>query len=168
MLARLRAVRLERDCRQALPCLSRLGINGISPLRALRLVVLEPLDGFGLQPDFVGKRRDLRLERRRLLFQFGELAGQHHPQLGPHLVAQLGIALRLRRLPLQRVHLPRDFVENVVNARQVLLGFLQPGFRQAFARFELGNAGGFFDNRPAIGGTAAQNLADAALLDQGI
>ena len=66
---------------------------------------------------------------------------------------QLGIAPRLGGLPLERIHLAGDFLQDVVDARQVLLGAFQLGFRQALARLELGDAGGFFDDRR--GGPAA-------------
>ena len=97
-----------------------------------------------------------------------ELAGQHHAQLGAHLVAQPGVTLGLRRLPLQRIHLPRDFVEDVVDARQVQLGVFQARLRQPLAGLELGDAGGLFDDGAAVGRLAAQNLPDAPLLDDGV
>ncbi len=91
---------------------------------------------------------------------------KHQAQLVAHFVAQLGIALGFGGLTLQRVHLPRDFVEDVVDARQVLLGVGKPGLGEALASLELGDAGGFFDDVAAIRGLAAQNLPDASLLDE--
>ena len=82
----------------------------------------------------------------------GELAGQHDAQLGAHFVAQLGVALGLRGLALQRIHLARDFFEDVVDAGQVLLGVFEAGFRKALPGLELGDAGGLFDNGAAVGG----------------
>ena len=108
----------------------------------------------------------MRVERCALLLQLGELAGQHQAQFGPHLLAQLGVTLRLRRLALERIHLPRDFLENVIHAGQVQLGVFQTRFRQPLLGFEFGDAGSFFDDGPAVGGTAAQDLPDASLLDQ--
>ena len=95
----------------------------------------------------------------------GPFAGQDEAQLGAHLVAQLGEALGLRGLALQGIHLARDFVEDVVEARQVQLGFFEARFGEALLRFELGDAGGFFDDRAAIGRLAAQDLSNTALFD---
>ncbi len=97
-----------------------------------------------------------------------ELAGQQHAQLGAHLIAQLGITLGLRRLPLQRIHLARDFVEDVVDARQVQPGVFQARLGQPLAGLELRDASGFFDDGAAVGRLAAQNLPDAPLLDDGV
>jgi hypothetical protein len=66
---------------------------------------------------------------------------------------ELAVALGLGRLPLERIHLPGDFLQDVVDARQVLLGAFQLGFGQALAGLELGDAGGLFDHRR--GGPAA-------------
>ena len=71
-------------------------------------------------------------------------------------------------MPLQRVHLARDFVEDVVDASEVLLGIFEAGFRQTLPRFELGDAGRLFNDGAAIGGLAAEDLTDAALLDDGV
>ena len=73
-----------------------------------------------------------------------------------------------RRLPLERIHLPRDFLQDVVDAVQVLLGAFELEFRQPFAGLELGDAGGLFDDRTAIERTRAEDLPDAALLDDGV
>ena len=81
---------------------------------------------------------------------------------------EFAVAPRLGRLPLERIHLPRDFFQNVVHARQVLLGAFQLGFRQPLARFELGDAGGLFDHRAAVLRLRAEDLPDAALLDDGV
>ena len=106
------------------------------------------------------------IESHAFLIHLRELAGQHDAQFGAHLVAQSGIALRLAGLALQRIHLPRDFFENVVDAVQVLLGIFQARFGQALLGLEFRDPGGFFNDGAAVGGTAAQNLPDASLLDQ--
>ena len=98
----------------------------------------------------------------------GKLAGQHNPQLGPHFFAQAGVAFSLRSLPLQRIHLSRDFFEDVIDAGQVLLGIFKARFRQPLLGFEFRNPRSFLNDRPPVGGTAAQDLADASLFDQGI
>ena len=94
-----------------------------------------------------------------------DLARQHYPQPRAHLVAQRAVALRLRRLPLQRSHLLRDFLENVVHPRQVLLRLLQPQFGQTLLRFEARNSGSLFDNRAPVMRLRAQQLPDALLAD---
>ena len=104
----------------------------------------------------------------RFGIELRELAGQHDAQLGAHFVAQLRIALGLGGLALQRVHLPRDFVEDVVDARQVQLGVFQTSFGQPLARLVLGDAGGLFDDGAAVSRLAAEDLPDAALLDDGV
>ena len=112
--------------------------------------------------------RELLLERGSFRIELRKLAGQHDAQFVAHLVAQLGVTLGFRRLPLQRIHLPRDFVEDVVDAGQVELGVFQPSFGQPLARFVLGDAGSLFNDGAAIGGLAAEDLADASLLDDGV
>ena len=77
-------------------------------------------------------------------------------------------APRARCLPLERVHLPRDFLQNVVDAVQVLLCAFELEFRQPLAGLELGDARGLFDDRTAIERTRAEDLPDAALLDNGV
>ena len=126
------------------------------------------LNLFRLIANLLRHSRDLRIEGSALLFQLSELAGQNQAQLGTHLFAQFGVALCLGSLPLERIHLARDFLENVIHSRQVLLGLFQARFRQPLLGLELGDAGGFFDDGAAVGGTAAQNLSDASLLDQRI
>ena len=116
---------------------------------------------------FFGEGVELRIEFGALHApDRGELAGQHDAQLGAHLVAQARVALGLRGLALQRIHLARDFFEDVVDAGQVQLGVFEAGFGEALLGLELGDAGGFFENRAAVGGTAAEDLADASLLDE--
>ena len=45
---------------------------------------------------------------------------------------------------------------------------LQPRLRQTLLSLELGDAGGLFDNGAPVVRLAAENLADAALLDDGV
>src|SRR6266849_4692607 len=65
---------------------------------------------------------DLGVESHAFLIHLSELAGEHDSQLGPHLVAQPGIALGLAGLALERVHLPRYLFENVVHAVEISFG----------------------------------------------
>ena len=71
-----------------------------------------------------------------LLFQRSVLAGhlcefarEDYSQLFTHFVAQFGIAFGLCSLALERVHLPCDFVEDVVDPREVLAGMFEAQFR---------------------------------------
>ena len=85
-----------------------------------------------------------------------------------HLAFQFFIASRLGRLPLERIHLPADLFQNVEHAREILLGAFEFRFGQPLPGLEFADAGGFFDDRPAVWRLVAENLADAALLDDGV
>jgi hypothetical protein len=104
----------------------------------------------------------------RLPLQHAKLARERHAQAGIHLGFQLAVALGLGGLPLERIHLPGDLFQNVEDARQVLLGAFQLGFRQPLAGLVLGDAGGLFDDGAAVLRLGAEDLADAALLDDGV
>src|ERR1035438_9604607 len=65
-------------------------------------------------------------------------------------------------------HLAGDLFQDVEDARQVLLGAFELGFRQTLAGLVLGDAGGLFDDPAAVLRLGAENLADAALLDDGV
>ena len=112
-------VQVERQRIQLLAILLTFALDGVAALRALAVLAFHLLHGFGLGVNLFGDLVELLLKRAGLSFQLRELAGQHDAQLVAHLIAQLGVALGLRRLALQRIHLPRDFVEDVVDARQV-------------------------------------------------
>ena len=111
---------------------------------------------------------DLRVERDAFLIHLGELAGENDAQFGAHFVAQLGIALSFAGLALERVHLARDFFENVIDAVQVRLCIFESRFGETFFRLEFRDARCLFNNRPAVGRTAAEDLANASLLDERI
>src|SRR5690242_3178962 len=116
-LTRLCPVRLQDERAHALLVLPRFRLNGVAALRALRLLRFQLLDGFALVAHFLGYERHLGFHFLALAVELGELAGQHHTQLGPHLIAQAGVALSLGSLALQRVHLSRNFFEYVIYAR---------------------------------------------------
>ena len=140
--------------------------NRVSALRALGVVFFRFVHALGLLADFLAQLIDLGIERHAFLAHLGELAGEHNPQLGAHLVAQPGIALGLAGLALERVHLARDLFENVVHAIQIGLGVFESRLSQTLLRLEFRNASRFFNDVAAVGRTAAQNLADASLLDE--
>ena len=71
-------------------------------------------------------------------------------------------------MALERIHLPSDFFQNVEHARKILLGAFEFGFGQPLARLVFADARGFFDDGPAVGRLVGKNLADAALLDDGV
>ncbi len=85
-----------------------------------------------------------------------------------HLGLQLFVPARLRRLALQRIHLPPDLFQNVEHARQILFRAFQLGFRQPFLGFEFADPRGFFDDRAAVLRLVAEDLPDASLLDDGV
>ena len=85
-----------------------------------------------------------------------------------HFGTQFAVALGLGGLPLQRIDLPADFFENVEHARQILLRAFELGFGQPLLGLEARDARRFFDNGAAVLRAVAENLADAALLDDGV
>ena len=113
----------------------------------------------------LGKFRAQPLELNLQRFQAGR---QNGLQAAAQLIVKFAVAPRLGGLALQRVHLLRDFFQNVGDARQVLPRRFQLGFRQALAGFEFGNSGGFFQNQAPVRGFGTEDLADAPLLDDGI
>ena len=84
------------------------------------------------------------------------------------LFAQPLVPPRARRLALQRAALLLDLEDDVVDARQVLLRGFELELGGAAARLVLGDAGRFFDQRAALGRARRQDLADLALLDDGV
>ena len=74
-----------------------------------------------------------------------------------HLVAKPLVAARLGGLPLQRAALLLDLEDDVVDARQVLLGGFELELGGAAARLVLRDAGRLFDQLAPIGRTGAEN-----------
>lgn len=134
-----------------------LGFTGdcVSPLRAFAVFIIHLLNGFAPGVNLIRKCVQLSVVLRRLLVEFGELTGQHEAKLLAHFVAQLRITLGLRGLTLQRVHLPRDFIEDVVDAGEVLLGVGEARLGKSFSRLELRDPGSFFEDIAAIRRLAA-------------
>ena len=159
-------VDFEGDLADPVAVLTQFGLDRVAALRPLVVLAFKLLHLLGAMLHLLGEGVELGVKFGTLLFDRGELAGQNQTQLGPHFFPQPGIALRLRGLPLQRIHLPRDFVEDVVHARQVQLGVFQSRFGEPLLGLELRNAGSLFQNRAAIGRAAAQDLPDASLLDR--
>ena len=122
---RVSAIDFHRDLADPVAVLAQLCLDRIPTLRAIPMFGLELLHLFRAMLHFLGKCVQLRIEFGALLFNRRELAGKYEAQLGAHFVAQARVALGLRRLPLQRIHLPRHFFENVIDAGEIQLGILQ-------------------------------------------
>ena len=84
------------------------------------------------------------------------------------LAAQPLVAAGLAGLPLERGALALELVDEIVDAGEVLLRRFELELGLAAARLELGDAGRFLDQLPAIGRLRAEDLADLALLDDGV
>ena len=96
-------------------------------------------------------------------------AARHGPaQVRHHLRAQFLVTFGLRRLPLQRIHLPPDFFQNVEHARKILPRAFELRFRQALAGLVFPDARRFFDDGAPVGRLVRKNLPDAPLLDDGV
>ena len=122
----------------------------------------------GAGAELGGERGEVALELGGVLLEFGVLGSEDEAQLLAHLVAQLGVALGLGRLALERVHLASDFFKDVVDAREIELGLFEASFRETLLSLELGDAGGLFDDGAAVVWLGGKDLADASLLDDGI
>ncbi len=81
------------------------------------------------------------------------------------LLAEAAIPPCLCRLPLERAALLLDLEDDVVYARQVLLGGLELQLRGAAPALVLRDAGRLFDQLPTVGRTGTEDLSDFALLD---
>src|SRR5664279_260433 len=164
----LTAITFDGDLAETIAILSRFALNGVPTLRALRVFSFRLLYALGLNSNFVAELMDLRVESDALLPHLGEFTGEHDAHFRTHLGAQFGITFRLAGLAFEGIHLARDFFEDVVHAVQIRLSIFEPCFRESLLRLEFGDASRFFDDGAAIGGPAAQDLSDAALLDKRI
>src|SRR5690606_30065623 len=93
---------------------------------------------------------------------------EQHLLPAAQLLAQALVAPRLGRLPLQAAALLLHLVDDVVDAREVLLRRFELQLGRAPARLVLRDARRFFDQLPAIGRTRGQDHPDLALLDDGV
>ena len=84
----------------------------------------------------------------------------------PHLAGDIAIAHGLPRLGLERSDLGRELSDHVFDAREIVLGRLQPQLRLMPAHVQSGNAGGFFEQAAALIRTRLNDLADASLMHQ--
>src|SRR5437868_9319456 len=110
----------------------------------------------------VGQARARRFDR---LGQLTVLPREEDLFPASQLVAQLLVAARLRRLPLQRAALLLDLEDDVVDAREVQPRGLELQLRGAAPRLVFRDARRFLDQLAAIGRARAQDQPDLALLD---
>ena len=130
-----------------------------------RLDLRHPPGRRGLPRARVREPRPCRLDRlAEQLVAPGELDLLPAAQL----FAQPLVAPCLGRLPLQRSALLLDLEDDVVDACQVLLGGLELQLRGSPAGLVFRDPGCFFDQLAPIGRTRAEDLADFALLDDGV
>src|ERR1035438_6332297 len=78
--------------------LSRFGFDHVPPLCAFGMLGLRLLHALAERANLLTQLLKLRIERHGCLIHVRELAGQHDPQLGPHLVAQTSIDRKSTRL----------------------------------------------------------------------
>ena len=149
---------------------------GLADLLVELVALLDPggvlgvhcVDGGGLFGDLRGEDGDLRGDFGLLGVELAHAAGQDDTQAGAQVVAQQAVTLRLGGLALERVHLARDLVEDVVDAGEVDLGGLQAQLGEALLGLEAGDSGGLFEDGAAVHGLGAEDLADALLADDGV
>ncbi len=84
-----------------------------------------------------------------------------------HLAGNIAVAHCLPRLGLQRRDLRGELADDVFDPRQIVLGGLEPQLGLMPAGMQPGNAGGLFEHAAALIGPRLDDLADAALMDQG-
>ena len=129
------------------------------------------LAGLGLRDGGVGHGADAEILGAFGVADFGlrvDPAQMEQCRLG---LADIGgddpVADRLASLALERVHLAGELRDHVLDAQQVLLGGAQPQLGFVAPLMQAGNAGGLFQNAAALLRLRLDDLADAALMDEG-
>ena len=84
------------------------------------------------------------------------------------VVGECLVAAGFAGLALQGADLALHLAHDVVDADEIRFGVFELAQRFAFLRFELGDAGGFFEHGATIFRTTAQDQVDLALLHDGI
>ena len=154
--------------REFLPLLGESVLDLIAGLLAALMLLLALAYLVGKRLEFVGREIEVDGRFGGVALEQTVFAGEDQPQARLQVGLELMVAFGLRRLPLQRVHLAGDLFQNVVHARQILLGAFQLRLREALASLELGDAGGLFDHTPAVLRLGAEDLPDASLFDDGV
>ncbi len=107
-------------------------------------------------------------EPRRALLQPGVQLALLHSQLelvqDAQLLTQAVVTTCLRGLPPKRVEVARHFLNDIVNAEQVLPGQFKFHFGRVTTALEQCDAGRFLNQRAPIGRLGTEDLADPALL----
>ena len=83
------------------------------------------------------------------------------------LTGNVAVAHRLPRLGLERRDLRGKLADDVLGAREILLGGLEPQFGFVATGMQAGNAGGFFQHPAALVGPRLDDFADPALVHEG-
>ena len=136
--------------------LANLLVERVAAADAFGVLGVHRLDGGGLGVDLGGERGDLLGGGCLLGVQLGHAAGEDDAEAGAELVAKGAVTLGLGGLALQGAHLAGDFLEDVVDAGEVLLGGLETELGEALLGLEAGDAGGFFDDAAAVEGLGAE------------
>src|SRR6185437_13926257 len=109
---RLLAINLKLDVAEPGIAFTDFRFNCVPALGAFPEFSFHFTDAVRLYAHLLSNSRNLSVKFRLLLIKLREPACGHDSQPGPHFVAKLCVALGLRRLPLKRVHLPRDLFKN--------------------------------------------------------
>ena len=126
-------------------------------------LILAPQRRSGASLDFVAEVVRCGLPVGNLRLQLVKLmAGELRLQVLQFL-RKLLIATRLAGLALERADLPFHFPDEVRDAQKVLLGVFELAQRLFLLSLVLGDAGGFFEDHPAVFRLAGQDLGDVAL-----
>ncbi len=149
-------------------CLANLLVEGVAVADAFGVLGVHCLDGCGLRVDLGGESGDLFGGGGLLGVKLRHAAGEHDAKAGAELFAERAVTLGLGGLALEGGHLSGDFVEDVVDAGEILLGGFEAKFGETLFRLEAGDAGGLFDDGAAVVGLGGEKLADALLADDGV
>jgi hypothetical protein len=104
----------------------------------------------------------------RVRLELGERASEDDALEAELLLGEDHAPPGLRGLALQGFELLLDLGDDVVHAQQVLLGGIELELGLATTRAVLGDARGFLDEGAAVGRLVREDLADLALLDEGV
>ena len=147
------------------PGLADLSIEGVSGGEAFGVLRVHLLDVGGLRVDLGGEGGDLFGGGGLLGIELGHTAGEDDAEAGAELVAEGTVTLGLGCLALEGGHLAGDFVEDIVDAGEVLFGGFEAEFGETLFGLEAGDSGGLFEDAASIEGLGAEELADALLTD---
>ena len=156
----------------------RLGVATLLGVQGVAGLVM--LDAHGLQIGLGGAQlRELGLELvERLaagglhaLGVLGGVAALQEPELMQAALAQmlqLAVARRHFGLAFELLQIAAELAQDVVDARQVLAGVLQPVLGLAAPFLVLGDTGGLLEKEAQLLGPAFDDAADGALADDGV